>query len=86
MHLPGRTSLEEWLPYAEWLWEQSQTHRVFWGHRVPELKSGYIKTVLDWGNTIIANQPRNTLLGKTKQYPAQSDGIIYKTNTVHRKG
>lgn len=84
MQLPGRTSLEEWLPSAQWLYEKSADYRIFWGHRTPELTRGYIATVIGWGETIIAQQPKNTLLPRTKQYPPQPDGIIYKTNTVHR--
>lgn len=85
MHLPGRTSLDTWLPSAKWLYEKSAEYRIFWGHRIPELRREYIKTVIGWGEEIIRSQKRNTLLPKTKQYPAQSDGIIYKTNTVHGK-
>ena len=83
MHLPGATSLEEWLPSAEWLYDMSREYRVFWGHRTPELSREYIATVIAWGKEIIASQKRNSLFPKTKQYPKQTDGIIYKTNKVH---
>lgn len=85
MQLPGRTSLEEWLPSARWLYEKSADYRIFWGHRTPELTRDYIATVIRWGEEILRKQPHNTLLPLTKQYPPQSDGIIYKTNTVHKR-
>jgi glyoxylase-like metal-dependent hydrolase (beta-lactamase superfamily II) len=83
MHLPGATTLEEWLPGAKWLYEISKTHRVFWGHRVPELKTQYIAQVIHWGEEILKN--KNSLLPKTKQFPKQSDGILYKTNKIHKR-
>nr|MDE5601752.1 hypothetical protein [Clostridia bacterium] len=84
MQLPGATSLEEWLPSAKWLYDMSKEHRVFWGHRGPELSSEYIATVIKWGEEIIRNN-KNSVFPKTKQYPNQSDGIIYKTNRIHSK-
>ncbi|MBQ3904367.1 MAG: MBL fold metallo-hydrolase [Eubacterium sp.] len=85
MHLPGSTSLEEWLPSAEWLYQMSGEYRVFWGHRTPELSKEYIGKVISWGKEIISRQKRNSILPKIKQYPPQEDGILYKTNKVHRK-
>ncbi|MBQ9227738.1 MAG: MBL fold metallo-hydrolase [Eubacterium sp.] len=85
LHLPGRTSVEEWLPSARWLYAKSADYRIFWGHRTPELTRDYIHTVISWGEAILRRQPRNTLLPRTKQYPPQPDGILYKTNTVHQK-
>lgn len=84
MQLPGATTLEEWLPSAHWLRKISKTHRVFWGHRVSELTTEYIDTVINWGTEII-KEHQNTRLPLTKQYPNQSDGIIYKTNKVRKK-
>ena len=86
MHLPGSTSLEEWLPSAQWLYEISKTHRVFWGHRTPQLTTEYIGTVIEWGKEIIRSHPKNSLLPQTKQYPPQSDGILYRTDNIHTKG
>ncbi len=86
MHLPGSTSLEEWLPSAEWLYEKSKEYRIFWGHRTPQLTTDYIGQVIDWGKAIIRDNPKNSLLPQTKQYPPQSDGILYKTNHIHAKG
>ena len=86
LHMPGRVSVEEWLPGAEWLYDMSKTHRVWWGHRKPLLESDYIKTVVEWGKAILRSQERNTLFPVTKQYPPQADGILYKTNTVFKKG
>lgn len=82
MQLPGATSLEEWLPSAEWLLEQSKTYRIFWGHRVPELTTEYIGEVISWGKEIVASTKRNTLLYRVKQYPDRPDGIIYRTDRV----
>lgn len=84
MQIPGATSLEEWLPSAKWLYDMSKEYRIFWGHRIPELSSEYIATVIKWGEEIIKNN-KNSILPKTKQYPEQSDGIIYKTNKIHSR-
>lgn len=84
MQVPEATSLEEWLPSAKWLYDMSREYRIFWGHRVPELSSDYIATVIKWGEEIIENN-KNSFFPKTKQYPDQSDGIIYKTNRIHKK-
>lgn len=83
--LPGATSLEEWLPSAEWLYEMSLTYSVYWGHRTPKLESEYIATIVKWGKEILSNTKRNTLFYKMKQYPDQSDGIIYRTDKVFKK-
>jgi len=85
MHLPGCTSMEEWLPSAEWLYEKSADYRVFWGHRTPELTREYIGTVVQWGREILQSRTANSLLPQTKQYPPQSDGILYKTNRIFRR-
>jgi len=85
LQLIGRTSMEEWLPSAQWLYEKSADYRIFWGHRTPELTRDYIATVIGWGKEIIEKQPKNTLLPLTKQYPKQPDGIVYKTNTIHKR-
>ncbi|MCQ2603287.1 MAG: MBL fold metallo-hydrolase, partial [Clostridia bacterium] len=55
MQLPGCTSIEEWIPSAEWLYEISKKYDVYWGHRVAHLESEYIKTVLDWGKELVNN-------------------------------
>lgn len=82
MQLPGAASLEEWIPSAEWLLEMSKEYAVYWGHRVARLTPEYIEQVLIWGREIIANTDRNTLFYKIRQYPAQEDGIIYRTDKV----
>lgn len=85
MHLPGCTSLEEWLHSAQWLYEKSADYRVLWGHRTPELTHDYIGEVLKWGEEILKKSGKNTLLPRTRQYPERSDGILYKTNRVFRR-
>lgn len=85
LHLPGRTSVEEWLPSAEWLLEASRENKVYWGHRVPMLTSEYISKVVGWGREILQMHTKNSLLPVTAQYPEQIDGILYKTNTVFKK-
>lgn len=83
MQLPGATTIEEWLPNAKWLYEKSKEYAVYWGHRTPKLESEYIKKVITWGEEILKNN-QNTILSHTKQYPNQTDGIIYKTNKIHK--
>ena len=85
LFLPGRTSVEEWIPSAEWLYEQSETYRVFWGHRVPELTHDYIGQVLAWGKEILASRKKNAPFPKTEQHPKRPDGIVYKTNTIFKR-
>ena len=85
LFLPGGLSIEEWLPSAEWLYEMSKTHRIFWGHRKPELQSDYILQVINWGKEIMANQTKNAFPSRKKQYPDRIDGIIYKTGKVFKK-
>lgn len=82
MHMPGAASLEEWLPSAKWLYDMSKEYRIFWGHRTPELSGAYIAAVIQWGEEIIRNN-QNSILPKTKQYPNQSDGILYRTDKIH---
>lgn len=84
MQLPGATSLEEWLPSAEWLYDMSENYRVFWGHRVPELKRDYIAKVIEWGKAIIESE-KNSPLPIKRQFPKQEDGIIYNAHKVHEK-
>lgn len=84
MHLPGAASLEEWLPSAKWLYHMSKEYRIFWGHRTPELTTEYIATVIGWGEEILRAN-KNSLFPKTRQYPPQADGIIYKTNKIHKR-
>ncbi len=85
MFLPGATSIEEWLPSAEWLLGESKTHDIYWAHRVPKLESDYIENVIKWGKEIISNSKKNALLSTIKQYPSQPDGIIYRTGNVFKK-
>lgn len=85
MQLPGATSLEEWLPGAKWLYETSNDYAIYWGHRVARLTKDYIGTVIGRGEEIIKNQTKNALFSRTKQYPNQPDGIIYRTGNVHKK-
>lgn len=54
MQLPGVTSIEEWLPSAQWLYDMSADYRIFWGHRVPQLEREYIAQVITWGKEIMA--------------------------------
>ena len=84
MQMPGATSLEEWLPSAKWLYDMSKEYRVFWGHRKAELSSEYIATVTKWGKEIIKNN-KNSIIPKIKQYPNQSDGIVFRTDKIHRR-
>ncbi len=83
MHVLGATSLEEWLPSAKWLYDMSKKYRIFWGHGNPELATEYIGDIVSWGEEIINNN-KNSILPRIKQYPEQSDGIIYRTNKIHR--
>ena len=85
MFMPGSSSVEEWLPSAKWLYEQSETYRIFWGHRVPELKRDYIGKVIGWGEEILKSADRNARFSKITQYPKQADGIIYRTGNVFKK-
>ena len=82
MQLPGATSLEEWLPSAKWLYDMSKEYRIFWGHRKAELSREYIKNVVSWGEEIIKNN-KNSIMPKIKQYPNQSDGIVFRTDKIH---
>lgn len=83
--LPGNTSLEEWLPSAEWLYDISLTHDVYWGHRTPKLESDYIAEIIGWGKEILKNTKRKSLFYGVKQYPSRKDGIIYRTDKVFKK-
>ncbi|MBO4342870.1 MAG: MBL fold metallo-hydrolase [Clostridia bacterium] len=85
LHLPGCTSVEEWLPSARWLYEKSADYRIFWGHRTPELTREYIAAVIGWGEEILQSRARNTILPLIKQYPPQSDGILYRTDRIFKK-
>lgn len=86
MFLPCSASLEEWLSSAEWLYEKSLDHRIFWGHRTPELSRDYIGTVIGWGKEILAKSGgKNARFSKITQYPKQEDGIIYRTGNVYKK-
>ena len=85
MQLPGGTSIEEWLPGAKWLYDMSENYRIFWGHRVPELTSEYIGTVIKWGEEILLRSNGNTKIPTIAQYPKQQDGIIYRTDRVFKK-
>lgn len=82
MQMPGATTLEEWLPSAKWLYDMSKEYRVFWGHRKAELSSEYIETVIRWGEKIISNN-KNSIIPKVRQYPEQSDGIVFRTDKIH---
>ena len=85
MQLPGVTSIEEWLPSAQWLYDMSADYRIFWGHRVPQLEREYIAQVITWGKEIMAKSRGNSKLPKITQYPNRPDGIIYRTDKVFRK-
>ena len=85
MQLPGVTSIEEWLPSAQWLYDMSADYRIFWGHRVPQLEREYIAQVITWGKEIMAKSRSNSKLPKITQYPNRPDGIIYRTDRVFRK-
>ena len=85
LHLPGRLSVEEWIDSARWLSEMSEEYRVFWGHRNAELSHGYISQVVKWGEEILSNSKKNTLLPKRRRHPDTDEGIVYRTNTVFRK-
>lgn len=85
MMLPGTASLEEWLPGAEWLYEMSLKYDVYWGHRVPKLKSDYISQVIGWGKEILSIYKKNAKISKITQYPDRKDGIIFRTGNVHKK-
>ncbi len=85
MFLPGSTSIEEWLPSAEWLYEMSKTYDVYWGHRKAKLETDYILQVINWGKEIMAFSKKNAFPSKKKQYPDREDGIIYMTGKVFKK-
>lgn len=85
MFLPCSTSIEEWLSTAEWLYKMSSDHRIFWGHRTPELSREYIATVLSWGKELVAKTESNSRLSKITRYPDREDGIIYRTGNVLKK-
>lgn len=84
LHLPGSTSIEEWLPSAEWLYSMSEDYRIFWGHRDAELTGEYILQVISWGKEILALSKKNAFLSRVKQYPERSDGIVYRTGKVFK--
>ena len=86
LFLPGATTVEEWLPGAHWLYEKSKSYKVYWGHRKPLLESDYIAQVIKWGEEIIKNHTKNTVFPKITQYPNKTDGIIYKTNKIFKRG
>lgn len=85
MFVPGAASLEEWLATAQWLYEKSEDHRIFWGHRKPELSREYIHTVMEWGREIIEKNPENSRFYSVAQYPDREDGIIYRRDNIHKK-
>ncbi len=85
MHLPGSTSLESWLPGAQWLYDMSLNYSIYWGHRKAKLESDYILQVISWAKEIMANTKKNSLIAKIKQYPDREDGIIYRTSHVFGK-
>ncbi len=85
LHLPGATSLEEWLPSARWLYEMSKNYRIYWGHRNALLKSEYILQVINWGEEIMSFSKKNAFPSKVKQYPEREDGILYRTGNVFKK-
>lgn len=80
---PGSTSVEQWLESAKWIYKMSETHRVFWGHRKPELSHEYIGKVVAWGEEILGKSGKNAKISKIVQYPKQPDGIIYRTGNVY---
>lgn len=85
MMLPGSSSIEEWLPSAEWLYEMSKSYSVYWGHRTPKLETQYILQVINWGREILALYKTNSKFSKIRQYPERSDGIIFRTGNVRKK-
>lgn len=85
MMLPGATSVEEWLPSAEWLYEMSGEYDIYWGHRVPKLEKDYISQVINWGKEIMALYKSNAKVSKITQYPRQPDGIIFRTGNIFKK-
>lgn len=85
LFVPGCSSVEEWMPGAQWLYEMSKTHRVFWGHRTPELSTEYIGQVIGYGKGILENTKKNAKFSKIAQYPKQPDGIFYRTGNVFKK-
>ncbi len=85
LYLPCSAPVEEWIVSAKWLYDMSETHRVFWGHRTPELSREYIGTVVKWGEEILAKSGKNARFSRITQYPKQEDGIIYRTGNVYKK-
>ncbi len=85
MMLPGATSIEEWIPSCEWLYEMSKKYSVYWGHRREKLETDYIRQVLQWGREILALYKQNSKISKIAQYPDRSDGIIFRTGNVYKK-
>lgn len=85
MMLPGASSIEEWLPSCEWLYEMSKSYDIYWGHRKEKLETDYIRQIMAWGREILALYPENKKLSRIKQYPERSDGIIFRTGNVHKK-
>lgn len=84
--LPGTASVEEWLSSAQWLYEMSKEYAVYWGHRSGKLESDYIKQVVIWGREILALYKKNDRISKFRQYPERSDGIIFRTGNIYKKG
>lgn len=85
MFMPGAASVEEWLKTAEWIYEMSESNRIFWGHRKPELNREYIGKVVKWGEEILRKSGKNAKISRITQYPDVSDGIIYRTGNVYKK-
>lgn len=85
MMLPGATSLEEWLPSAQWIYDRSSEYDIYWGHRVPKLEREYILQVINWGKEILASYKKNAKVSKITQYPKQTDGIIFRTGNIFKK-
>ena len=85
LHLPGSASVEEWLPSARWLLEMSRSYEIYWGHRNPKLTTEYIAQVVRWGEELLVKYKKNTPFLKYAKYPDRPDGILYKTNRIHKK-
>ena len=85
MFVPGAAPLEVWLESAEWLYKMSEDHRIFWGHRTPELKREYIAEVIGWGKEIIAANTENSKFYTIAQYPDREDGILYRKDNIYKK-
>lgn len=87
LHLPGATSVEEWIPTARQILKLSERYTVYSGHVDQPFDTALIKAQIECGEALVRSRSKNGLLPFKKEF-CNADGqmrISYNPRNVRTR-